>query len=113
MHHDIFAGWSAFLRTGLALRATRYSVSFAAAPLLDASVLATAEILKKVVRNSGTSICIGGVNTAVASSSKKGQVQAAVAGAVAAVVEEGAVELGRAGQPQEFYRAFGGAGEGA
>lgn len=29
-----------------------------------ASLLATAEILKKVVRNSGTSICIGGANTA-------------------------------------------------
>lgn len=46
------------------LRAARYSLSFAAESLCAANLFATAEILKKVVRNSGTSICNGGANAA-------------------------------------------------
>lgn len=44
-------------------RAARYSLSLATESLRAASLLATVDILKKVVRNSSTSICIGGANT--------------------------------------------------
>lgn len=46
------------------LSAPRYSLSLAAESLRADSLLATEEILKNVVRNSGTSICTGGANTA-------------------------------------------------